>query len=678
MSNKKKNTKDTSNTDNMQDTSNTDNMQDISNTDDVRDVDGANDKSETSDTSNTKYKLTKKSAAIAAVSIVAIALLTIIAVAQPFSNGTPEGTNPPEQITATEHPSSTAEQNKDFQDIIEDLLIDPEEPFYDGSFVLSAMPGFHDEAFDLIVSIPLADDVVIYYTIDGAEPQPGEDRFITRGENSIQVSGRLPESGQIRVEDRSGYWRESILTYHHTDRIRSRPDVRPASGAEILQGTAFRFRGFVDGEPVTETITATYIIAADAGARFAYRPIIAVTAPYEEFIFIYRRTARTATPQNLTAHRRIFNYEYFEYGAGGYMPIFNLQGSTSLGGDVSRNYAQRTFDVLLSRGELDGVVTHSIFPGLHELYGFRLCNGGQSFMWDHMRDPFVHTASSGLTILHEDSNLAIKFINGEFWGFVTMCEDTSSRHFITTRTGVASDNTAILDIEDGSLIGKSASEGSESVVAALYGEFVEFITLHDMSTDYSRERLFNEFLCQDNFMDYLVANTFFNNRGWPNDRMRMFRAITPDPASENPYDDGKWRFVLYSMDAAPRHSARAHAESFSQIYVLLNGEESSVLYGLQRIFLVLNNPTFVEQFRERALYVLDTYFQTDALLALHSELISQYEPLLPEMYNRFAIEGTVEESISNFHRRTRQLADFLSTRGHHYRRQLDELVGRVQ
>jgi len=182
--------------------------------------------------------------------------------------------------------------------------------FYDGDFVLSAPPGIHEQPFDLVASIPSMPDAVIYFTIDGNDPMPGEDRFATRSDRIIQVAGRIPPDGMIGVHDRTGYWRYSILTHHSEQWSRT----LPANGAEILQGTSFRFRGFADGEPVTEIITATYIIAQDANVRFANRPIIAVTAPYEDFMYIYSHADR----HDLTTRRRIFNYEYFELGETGY------------------------------------------------------------------------------------------------------------------------------------------------------------------------------------------------------------------------------------------------------------------------------------------------------------------------------------------------------------------------
>lgn len=545
-------------------------------------------------------------------------------------------------------------------------------PFYDNYFVLSAPPGIHEQPFDLVVSIPSIPDAVIYYTIDGSEPMPNEDRFVTRSNRIIQVAGQLPADGKIGIHDRSGYWRYSILTYHSENWS----GALPANEAEILQGTAFRFRGFIDGVPVTEIITATYIVSPNAGVRFVNRPIIAVTAPYEDFLYIYYHACRN----DLTTRRRIFNYEYFELEDGTYNLIFSLPGSSSLGGQGSRTNAQRTLNVHLARGQLDGVVTHPVFSDLYELYRFRLWNGGNSFHWDFMRDPFAQTASSGLSVPFADNNLAIKFVNGEFWGFTNMREHTSNRQFVSTRTGIEIDNIAVMDRNVGEDIRSRSdivADGDEATVLELYAELVEFVMYNDMTSDYARERLFVEFFCQYNFMDYLISNTFFNNADWPHNNMRFFRAITPDLTSHNPYNDGRWRFILHDMDMAPNPDAPRYNESrFSTLYELSPRVREWELW-LNYAFLVFNNPVFVEQFVDRANYVLENHFRHDQLLALHDEFTLRYMPLLPEMYNRFAVRGSRNSSIANFHICWLQLRRFVTNREYYYRKQLDALFKRV-
>jgi len=548
-------------------------------------------------------------------------------------------------------------------------------PFHDGDFVLSAPPGVHERPFDLVVSIPSAPNAVIYFTIDGNDPMPGEDKFVTRGNRIIQVSGRLPATGMIGVHDRSGYWRHAVLA-HYSEQWNRR--TLPAANAEILQGTAFRFRGFVNNEPVTEIITATYIIVQNANTRFANRPIIAVTAPYEDFLYIYYHADRF----DAETRRRTFNYEYFELDEAGYSRIFSLLGSSSLGGWGSRALAQRTINVHFARGELDGIITHPVFPGFYELYRFRLWNGGSVFQADFMRDPFAQTASAGLNVPFSDNNLAIKFINGEFWGFTTIREHTSNRQFVSTRTGISMDNIAVMDRgvirhEGGARRGDIVADGNEAVVLRLYAELAEFVRSHDMSTDYARERLFAEFFCQYNFMDYLIANTFFHNTDWISNNVRFFRAITPEPNSQNPYNDGRWRFIFHDMDYAPRPGAPNYTESrFSHLYNLDRHVHPWELW-LNYAFLVFNNRVFVEQFIERANYVLENHYSQEQLLALHDEFTMRYMPLLPEMYNRFAIGGSIDSAIENFHTHWLQLRQFLINREYHYRRRLDWLLERL-
>jgi len=135
----------------------------------------------------------------------------------------------------------------------------------------------------------------------------------------------------------------------------------------------------------------------------------------------------------------------------------------------------------------------------------RLWNGGNSFFqYLTPKDNFVQTVSSDLDVLHSDNQLAIKFINGEFWGFTVLREHTSNEDFITTRTGLERGNILILD-------NFGILEGSEYLGELLLDELVSFTTQIDMSTDEAYERLFDEFIDQENFIDYLIANTFFKN-----------------------------------------------------------------------------------------------------------------------------------------------------------------------
>jgi len=556
----------------------------------------------------------------------------------------------------------------------EESYINANDYFYDGGFALSAAPGFHDEEFYLSVSIPSIPQATIYWTIDGSEPNPIEESFIDRGEVSIQVSGRL-ESGQIFVADRTSHWRNAILMYHSEKWIRTNnPDwfchtegVLPIDDADILRGTAFRFRGFIRGVPVTETITATYIIEPNASTRFNEVPVVMIVAPYEDFLAVYGNTSRSA------GYRRIFNYEYFTYSSQeGYVRRFNLPGSSSLGGQWSRAHEQRTINVHLSRGELNGVITYPIFENLDELYRVRLWNGGNAFtQYLIAKDNFAQTASSDLNVLFSGCQLAIKFINGEFWGFTVLREHTSNEDFIVTRTGLDRGNVLIVDRGTGLY---RLHEGNENLADLFLDELVSFATQADMSTDEAREQLFDEFFDQENFIDYIIANTFFLNNDWLHHNVRLFRAVIP--SSNNLFGDGKWRYILHDMDHAPGVEwwiepvvwSEPSASNFSLLY-----SATGAKYHLQ----IFNNPAFVQKFVDRAHYVLVHYFYVERLYSLHNEFLEAYRPLLVDMYERFRVCGSVQNSLDFFELNAQKLTEFINRREYYYRQQLDYLLGRV-
>jgi len=542
-------------------------------------------------------------------------------------------------------------------------------------FVFSHAPGFHDDEFELVVTVPDFPNATIHWTIDGTEPTSERPRTIRRNGIDIVVSGSIAPGETLSVYDRSGYWRDGILTGRQGEQRNNAP---PAPNAHTLRGSAFRFRAFYRGEAVTGTATATYIIASDVPARFANNLVVSITAPYHDFWRVYGDTHPLANP----AERATFNYEFFGVEDGAYSRLFSVIGSTSLGGSGSRGHSQRTFNVHLARDELDGVINHPIFDGVDSLYRFRLWNGGNAFIWDHMRDAFVHSAASGLETVFSQSRVAILFVNGEFWGFTTMREHTNNRFFAQTQLGLNRGNIAIMDsnrrIVRGQRIRYHAVEVGGETAQRLYDELVYFIMAHDLANDSAAvERFFTEFFCRANFIDYLITQTFFHNDDWPQNNLRMFRAIEPQVG--NYYADGLWRFMLHDLDFAGRSLFTGSVSPNMNLFAhLLNyngpgfrnpGPDFSFVFGD-----LLRNAAFVEEFHARAMYLLENDFATDRLLAHYDEFVQRYLPLLPEMYNRFAVRGAVEDSLANFHRRRADFTRFLTHRHRYYIAQLEGLL----
>lgn len=170
----------------------------------------------------------------------------------------------------------------------------------------------------------------------------------------------------------------------------------------------------------------------------------------------------------------------------------------------------------------------------------------------------------------------------------------------------------------------------------------------------------------------LLTVMFFNNRDWPHNNIRMFRSVSLND-TDNPYSDGHWRFYLHDMDRT-LWSVHVEANTFERLY---ERDWRSSRTG-NHYFLVFNNPTFVREFVERAEYVLDNYFQVEQLLAVHGRFLAEYTPLLPDMYARFNMDGSVEASMARFdYYAVENIRRFLQNREYYYRQHLQHLLERI-
>ncbi|MCL2847171.1 MAG: CotH kinase family protein [Firmicutes bacterium] len=581
-----------------------------------------------------------------------------------------------------------------------------------GDFALSHAPGVFSEGFDLEIR-HINPAAVIYYTIDGTDPTPGANRFISRNTPSttsivpwwtnrengnIQVSGRVPESGLMPVRDNTvSHWHWYSILSRHTANTTGygTGGGTPAPSTYLRQGTAFRFRAFLGNTPASEIITTTFLVWEDFSDIFGDMPIIAVTAAYSEFLDVYRDTSPQSNIQ-FPAQRRIFNYEFFEIENGRYNRKFSMPASSQLGGRGSRGNPQRTINVHVARNELEGEITHEVFDGLESLTRFRLWNGGNSFWWCHLRDPFMQQAAfnAGGNIFRGDYRLAVKIINGEFWGFTTMREHTSNSFFTLARAGLARDNVSMVDGTWIAVPGMpphmrytEIQEEAGGLTMTQYTEMWEFIRDNDPRYDCVREQLFEQFVCIYNVMDYIIFNTFFGNNDWIQNNVRAFRAARPDRNSPNPYMDGRWRFILHDMDRAipvngtPSGSGVwGRANSFCTITYRISDRSLNHERGTWlRVLRVVNNRYFAERMRARAIHLMENGLSQQSLEALFEEFVEARRPVLATHYNRFSMTGarTVESSLSNWNAHINAMRPFFVERHGHYRNHLDAMVNRA-
>jgi len=133
------------------------------------------------------------------------------------------------------------------------------------------------------------------------------------------------------------------------------------------------------------------------------------------------------------------------------------------------------------------------------------------------------------------SRPVVLFLNGEYWGIYFLQEKMDER-YLEDHFGIDMDHCQIVGNWNG-----LAKYGGQ---VDAYGDNIEFANMMDWleTVNLSRESDYQH-LCElidiDNFIDYIILETFIANSDWPANNMRCWKM-----------DEGRWRWMFFDGDAA--------------------------------------------------------------------------------------------------------------------------------
>lgn len=503
---------------------------------------------------------------------------------------------------------------------------------------LSHPSGFYEDAFDL--QIFAEDGARIYYTLDGSIPTTESERYT----KPIRVYNRSDEPNVWRSQQRV------VLDWETYT-----PNSKPVDKAFILRAIA------VDGNgAVSKPVTATYFIELE---EYSKGNVVSLVVDPDDFwgengIYVtgeaydqwYSEDRTEITPYaNFQLRGREMErpvcFQYFFEDR-----TFQQNVGIRVSGGSSRNRAQKSVS-LYAREVYDG----------SDYFGRNFFDDVQvrklAIRGGYANSICQMLARDRLFATQRTERVAV-FINGEFWYHTNFLEKYDAQYFYE-RYGVNPNN--VLSVKGGYL--DEGKLGDELLLDEIY----DYLAANDLS-DRDAYAGFAELVDIQSYIDYMCFNIYIDNMDFTEKKNSIWwrtREVTTKP-----YEDGKWRFVLYDLDAMEWNDAHMwglETQAQKNSFALIPRYTSKLPINQQPIYVALKkNPAFVKQFvltfmdlvnenfrYEKVKEVLDTYGPAGA--NYHSgnggtRDISYYQDffktrasyIVPYMAEEFSLDGTLE------------------------------------
>ncbi|MGN0580172.1 MAG: CotH kinase family protein [Ruminococcus sp.] len=495
--------------------------------------------------------------------------------------------------------------------------------------IFSKESGFYNDSFSLTISA--ADNMTIYYTLDGSEPTAESYVYIS----PVTVSDISPSANVLsaRTDIAPSSWMSSVT-----------PPRNPVDKAFIIRAAAMDENG-----NFSDTVTKSYFVGYQNKASY-YQNLKVISLvtdsdnlyDNEKGIYVlgkvyddwktgpdYDPAAQEWTiPANYTQKgaewEREASMEIFENGSS----VLSQNVGLRIHGGATRSMTQKSFNVYARSEYGASKIDFDLFSGavssqstgktLDKFDSFMLRNGGNDGQYTRFRDKLNQTLVSDRNILTQGMEPCIVFIDGEYWGQYEITEKLDE-DFISAHYGVGKKDICIVK-----------NETLDTGDAADYDEWTqlyEWIKASDLSNAANYSELCEKIDMQS-FMDYVSAEIYFNNWDWGGNNMAMWKSSSID--NTNPFADGKWRFILFDTEYSVNlyGTTGASTDSFRQLM-----ENKSFLSDL--FSAAIKNETFKSEFCRTFMDMANENFDSNRISELISQFSSAYHDTTIDTYNRF-------------------------------------------
>jgi len=420
--------------------------------------------------------------------------------------------------------------------------------------------GCYDERFELSISAP--EGSTIYYTTDGSVPVKGKEGT-KQYTGSITVDNLLGTSLLLsNAENAAKYCEDGSYS----------PDASKLDRATVIRAIAVNDIGV--SSPVS---TRTYFINNDIASKYNGCPVMSIVTDPDNLLNddsgIYVLGSKYKTSQDILDAN--FMNKGKEWERAAHMEFFDEQGNKALSqgigirihGGYTRREAQKSLNIYF-RDEYDygkkSLKGYELIPGSVKTYyqntgsaddavkdkysKVMVRNGGNDAGEGKYRDVFIQKMVEGRAFTTQSSRPCMVYLNGEYWGIYNLTEKYSD-DYLEEEFDVNKNNVIMyknFEIDEGETLDP---EGAELAELEALGDL-------DMTIEANYKK-FQDIVDIDSYVDYYATEIYINNNDWwsgesadtPRNNIQFWKVA--DPSSEdpnNPYADGKWRYMLFDTE----------------------------------------------------------------------------------------------------------------------------------
>jgi hypothetical protein len=207
--------------------------------------------------------------------------------------------------------------------------------------------------------------------------------------------------------------------------------------------------------------------------------------------------------------------------------VFKRQAKSSVSGASTKELPMKSLNLFLDQS----VTSDQIFGQAPEyaLNSIRLRNAGNDFLLAYMRDAVVSELVKNTHIIRLEYQPVVVRINNEYWGIQYLRERVDEKTIQGKFPALERDQI---------IIGELLANKSYAITNGFQYKFDKLMTLilhEDLDDPQILEQL-NGMLNLDNFVDYVIVQTFISNTDWPHNNVKCA------------FLDEQLHFILYDTD----------------------------------------------------------------------------------------------------------------------------------